>query len=195
VGDAPKLKPFSVTRAAKALQDNVARSGPAASASYTLIGAILLGGAGYALTAGLIRAGRRGLLASWSALRVGQDEADDAGRLMVGVAGGLWAAVVASGRRSVGGRIRRGALAARRQLVTARVHATDPRRVTSVMVVAFGVKAVVFGVYVVAVVKGLGLRPVPFALSFAGFFIALYAVEVFFLRQMFAGAPQSVSRE
>jgi F0F1-type ATP synthase assembly protein I len=37
---------------AKALQDNAERSGPAASASYTLIGAIiLLGGAGYAVDA------------------------------------------------------------------------------------------------------------------------------------------------
>ena len=50
MGDAPESKGFSLTRAARALQDNVARSGPVASASYSLIGAILLlGGAGYAL--------------------------------------------------------------------------------------------------------------------------------------------------
>jgi len=37
-------------RALKSFQDNVARSGPVAAASYTLTGAILLlGGAGYAL--------------------------------------------------------------------------------------------------------------------------------------------------
>jgi F0F1-type ATP synthase assembly protein I len=36
----------------KALQENVVRSGPAATASYTLIGAIiLLGGIGYAIDA------------------------------------------------------------------------------------------------------------------------------------------------
>ena len=41
---------FSFTRAAKALQDNVARSGPVAAASYTLVGGIiLLGGLGYYL--------------------------------------------------------------------------------------------------------------------------------------------------
>ena len=41
--------PF-LERAAKAFQDNVTRSGPVASASYTLIGAIiLLGGIGYAI--------------------------------------------------------------------------------------------------------------------------------------------------
>lgn len=43
---------FSFTRSAKSLQDNVTRAGPAASASYTLIGAILvLGGIGYAIDA------------------------------------------------------------------------------------------------------------------------------------------------
>ena len=41
---------FSLARATEALQDNVARSGRAAGASYTLIGGIiLLGGLGYVL--------------------------------------------------------------------------------------------------------------------------------------------------
>lgn len=41
---------FSVSRAAKSLQENVARSGPVAGASYTLVGGIiLLGGIGYAI--------------------------------------------------------------------------------------------------------------------------------------------------
>jgi F0F1-type ATP synthase assembly protein I len=39
-----------IGRSARALQDNVQRSGPAAGASYTLIGAIIvLGGIGYGL--------------------------------------------------------------------------------------------------------------------------------------------------
>jgi F0F1-type ATP synthase assembly protein I len=41
---------FSFKRAAESLQDNVRRAGPAAGASYTLIGAIvLLGGVGYGI--------------------------------------------------------------------------------------------------------------------------------------------------
>lgn len=41
---------FSLARATEALQDNVARSGRAAGASYTLVGGIiLLGGLGYVL--------------------------------------------------------------------------------------------------------------------------------------------------
>src|SRR5262245_25863685 len=44
-----KDEPFSLQDAAKALQDNVSRSGSAAAVSYTLIGAIVLfGGLGYA---------------------------------------------------------------------------------------------------------------------------------------------------
>ena len=47
---AKRDRPFSFAKSAKSLQDTVAQSGPAASASYTLIGAIiLLGGIGYAV--------------------------------------------------------------------------------------------------------------------------------------------------
>ena len=43
-------RPFSFARAAKSLQDNAARSGSVAAASYTLVGGIiLLGGLGYFL--------------------------------------------------------------------------------------------------------------------------------------------------
>jgi ATP synthase protein I len=48
MGNAPRKEPNSFVRATRALQDNVARSGPVAAASYSLIGAILLlGGGGY----------------------------------------------------------------------------------------------------------------------------------------------------
>lgn len=47
---AKKGRGFSFERSARALQENVTQSGPAAGASYTLIGAIiLLGGIGYAV--------------------------------------------------------------------------------------------------------------------------------------------------
>jgi ATP synthase protein I len=43
------VRRFSLGRATQALQENVSRSGPAAVASYTLVGGIiLLGGLGYA---------------------------------------------------------------------------------------------------------------------------------------------------
>ncbi len=47
---ARRSRRFSFTRAAEALQQNVARSGSVAAASYTLVGGILLlGGLGYYL--------------------------------------------------------------------------------------------------------------------------------------------------
>jgi ATP synthase protein I len=47
---ARKQSSFSFARSAQSLQDNIRRAGPAASASYTLIGAIVLcGGLGYAV--------------------------------------------------------------------------------------------------------------------------------------------------
>jgi F0F1-type ATP synthase assembly protein I len=50
MGNAPPEEPNSIVRATRALQENVARSGPVAAASYSLIGAILLlGGGGYLL--------------------------------------------------------------------------------------------------------------------------------------------------
>ncbi|HEY7498070.1 MAG TPA: AtpZ/AtpI family protein [Vicinamibacterales bacterium] len=45
-------RPFSFARSTKSLQENVERAGPAAAASYSLIGGIiLLGGVGYAVDA------------------------------------------------------------------------------------------------------------------------------------------------
>lgn len=47
---AKNRRTFSLERSTRALQDNVSRSASAASASYTLIGAlVLLGGIGYAI--------------------------------------------------------------------------------------------------------------------------------------------------
>jgi F0F1-type ATP synthase assembly protein I len=47
---AKKTRSFSLARSARSLQENVARSGPVAGASYTLVGGIiLLGGIGYAV--------------------------------------------------------------------------------------------------------------------------------------------------
>ncbi len=47
---AKKVRQFPFEKSTRVFQENVERAGPAAGASYTLIGAIVvLGGAGYAL--------------------------------------------------------------------------------------------------------------------------------------------------
>ncbi len=80
-------------------------------------------------------------------------------------------------------------------VVLARTVASAPGRVTAVMVIGFAVKMAFFGVYVAGMLKGVGLRPTPFVVSFAGYFIALHAMEAFFLRQLFADVSRSPSSE
>jgi hypothetical protein len=76
-------------------------------------------------------------------------------------------------------------------LVVARTAAAAPVKVTGVMVTGLAVKMVFFGVYVAGMLKGAGVRPVPFVISFAASFIALHAMEAGFLRRLFAEMQRS----
>lgn len=69
-------------------------------------------------------------------------------------------------------------------IVYDRVHRRQPERLTTVMVGGLALKMALFGAYVVGMVQVAGLRPVPLVVSFGGYFIALHAMEAFFLRQM-----------
>ncbi len=55
-----------------------------------------------------------------------------------------------------------------------------------VMITGFALKMVFFGVYVAVMLRALSLRPVPFVVSFTGYFVALYAMEALFLKRAFA---------
>ena len=59
-----------------------------------------------------------------------------------------------------------------------------PERLTAVLIGGFGLKMLFFGVYVAVMLRGLGLRPVPFVISFTAYFIALYAMEALFLKRL-----------
>jgi hypothetical protein len=61
----------------------------------------------------------------------------------------------------------------------------DPARLTPLMLSAFAAKMLFFGAYVAIVLRILGVRPVPFVVSFTGYFIALYALEALYLRRLF----------
>ena len=80
-------------------------------------------------------------------------------------------------------------------IVVARAAATAPEKTTGEIVTGLAVKMVFFGVYVAGMLKGAGLRPVPFVLSFAGSFIALHAMEAMFLRRLFAEMQRSSPSE
>lgn len=66
-----------------------------------------------------------------------------------------------------------------------RVYKTQPERLTSVMISAFAGKLVFFGAYVGLAIGVLGVRPVPFAASLTGYFIALNVIEALWLKRLF----------
>lgn len=69
--------------------------------------------------------------------------------------------------------------------LTARVYEANPERLTSVMIGAFAGKLVFFGAYVGLAIGVFGVQPVPFALSFTGYYIALHVIEALWLKRLF----------
>ena len=69
-------------------------------------------------------------------------------------------------------------------IAVARTRAAAPERLHGVMMTGFALKVVFFGVYVVVMLRLLAMRPIPFVVSFTGYFIALYAMEALFLRRL-----------
>jgi hypothetical protein len=77
-------------------------------------------------------------------------------------------------------------------IVVFRTYTVAPERLTGVMVIGFGIKVLFFAAYLVAMLRGLELRPSTFVVSFAAFFIVLHLIEALFLKQLFAaGSPQA----
>jgi hypothetical protein len=72
---------------------------------------------------------------------------------------------------------------------TERAYRRNPARVTSVMMAAFGIKMLFVGAYLMFMLRGLDLQPLPFVASFTSNFIVLYGIEALFLKKLFAGAP------
>ena len=73
-------------------------------------------------------------------------------------------------------------------VVVSRTYSAAPERLTGVMMVGFGVKLLFFGIYLVVMLRGLELRPTPFVVSFAAFFITLHVIEALFLKRLFVGS-------
>ncbi|RMF09385.1 MAG: hypothetical protein D6762_03865 [Candidatus Neomarinimicrobiota bacterium] len=70
------------------------------------------------------------------------------------------------------------------ELIT-RQYDRDPRKVTKLMIGSFGVKMVVYALYVVLVFQIPGLSAYPFIFSFTGFFILLHILEALYFRAKF----------
>ena len=76
-----------------------------------------------------------------------------------------------------------------------RAHRSAPGRLTSVMVGALALKMVFFGGYLFVMLRLFDMRPVPFVVSFTGYFIALHAMEALFLRRLLMDDLRSPGRE
>jgi hypothetical protein len=70
-----------------------------------------------------------------------------------------------------------------------------PGRLTNVTIAALAVKMVFFGGYVGVMLRGLDLRPIPFIVSFAAYFIALHTIEATFLRRLLMNDLRSPTSE
>ena len=62
---------------------------------------------------------------------------------------------------------------------------TNPAGLTSLMMTAFVVKLVLFGVYVVVMMRGIKVTPMPFIASFTAAFVGLYVAEAMLMRRLF----------
>jgi hypothetical protein len=67
-----------------------------------------------------------------------------------------------------------------------RIYRQRAEVLTTVMATAFVVKIAFFGAYIAAVILLLRFRPVPFVVSFTGYFIGLYLMEALYLRRLFS---------
>ena len=76
-----------------------------------------------------------------------------------------------------------------------RAHRSAPGRLMNVMVAALALKMLLFAGYFVVMLRGLNVRPVPFVVSFAAYFIALHAMEAAFLRRLLMNDLRSPSSE
>jgi hypothetical protein len=71
-------------------------------------------------------------------------------------------------------------------IVAERSYRRSPGQLTSVMMAAFAAKVVFFGAYVSLAIGVLDVQPVPFVVSFAGYYIVLHMLEALWLKRLFA---------
>ncbi len=71
-------------------------------------------------------------------------------------------------------------------VVAERIYRQRAEILTTVMATGFAAKIVFFGAYISASILLLRLRPVPFVVSFTGYFIGLHMMEAVYLRRLFS---------
>jgi hypothetical protein len=70
-------------------------------------------------------------------------------------------------------------------LAAERAYRLHPERLTATMIAGFAAKVVFFGAYVTLTLTSFPVRPIPFVVSFTGYFIGLYVTEAICLHRLF----------
>jgi hypothetical protein len=78
-------------------------------------------------------------------------------------------------------------------IVVVRAQRLWPERVIGTLVMLFAGKLIFFAAYMTTMLRGVGLRPAPFAAVFTTCFIGLYVMEALFLKRLFADGMRSSS--
>ena len=66
------------------------------------------------------------------------------------------------------------------------VYRDRPEQLTAFMAGAFVLKMIFFVAYVALMLRVIGVRPVPFTVSFTAYFIGLYLMEALYLKRLFS---------
>ena len=66
-----------------------------------------------------------------------------------------------------------------------KVFKTDKEKLTATMAKSFFIKMVLFALYFIIILSFYAFEPIPFVLSFTGFFILFYIIEAVFLQKLF----------
>ena len=66
-----------------------------------------------------------------------------------------------------------------------KVFKTDKEKLTATMAKSFFIKMVLFALYFIIILGFYTFEPIPFVISFTGFFILFYIIEAIFLQKLF----------
>ncbi len=66
-----------------------------------------------------------------------------------------------------------------------KVFKADPEKLTATMTKSFLIKMILFALYFIIIFSFYAFEPIPFVVSFTGFFILFYIIEAIFLQKLF----------
>ena len=65
------------------------------------------------------------------------------------------------------------------------LYKNDPQKITATITKSFLFKMIFFAIYFIIILSIYAFKPIPFVISFTGFFILFYVIEAVFLQKLF----------